>query len=312
MILKGEGGLTIEALGDVVGDRFERIASAPLDSRSDLAASVITYVARTEETVVVDDGPSHPSFACDPYISTARVRSLLASPIVHQGRVIGIVYLENALASAAFTRDRVELIGLLSSQTAVSLENARLFAQLEDKVEARTAELSAAHAELSEAHAQLGELYAAREREQEERMLEQRALIEQQREVIHALSAPILQVWDGVLAVPLIGVLDRERADELMHSLLNAVVRGSVHFAILDATGVEAIDEAVADHLVRIVRAVELLGVRAIVTGIRPAVARTMTSLDIDLRALGTHATLREALKFCMRSLASAPRTARR
>ncbi|WP_437934119.1 AAA family ATPase [Sorangium sp. So ce341] len=311
LILKGEGRLTIEATGDVVGDRFERVASAPLDSRADLAASVIKYVARTEESVVMDDGPAHPSFAYDPYIRASRARSLFVSPIVHQGRVIGVVYLENALASAAFTRDRVELIGLLSSQIAVSLENARLFAQLEDKVAARTAELTAAHAELSAAHAQLGELYAAREREQEERMLEQRALIEQQREVIHALSAPILQVWDGVLAVPLIGILDRERADEIMNSLLNSVVRGSIRFAILDTTGVEAIDEAVADHLVRIVRALALLGVRAIVTGIRPAVARTMTSLEIDIRALGTHATLREALKFCMRSLTSAPRSGR-
>ncbi|WP_437679262.1 AAA family ATPase [Sorangium sp. So ce131] len=308
LILKHDGRLTIEAAGDVAVDRFERVASAPLESRPDLAASVVQYVARTEESVVVDDAPSHVSFGADPYIRSAQPRSLLASPILHQGRVVGIVYLENSLARAAFTRDRVELLGLLSTQVAVSLENARLFAELEEKVEARTAELREAHAELSSAHAQLGDLYAAREREQEERMLEQRALIEQQREVIHALSAPILQVWDGVLAVPLIGALDRERADELMHSLLNAVARGNVRFAILDTTGVEGIDEAVADHLVRIVRAVDLLGVRAIVTGIRPAVARTMTSLDIDLRALGTHATLREALKFCMRSLAALPR----
>ncbi|WP_437730407.1 AAA family ATPase [Sorangium sp. So ce1335] len=311
LILKDEGRLTIEAAGDVAGDRIERIASVPLDARPDLAASVIQYVARTAESVVIDDAPSHPSFAADPYVRAVQPRSILALPIFHQGRVLGILYLENALASAAFTRDRVELLGLLSTQIAVSLENARLFAQLEDKVAARTVELSAAHAELSEAHAQLGELYAAREREQEERMLEQRALIEQQREVIHALSAPLLQVWDGVLAVPLIGALDKERADELMHSLLQAVSRGNVRFAILDTTGVEAIDEAVADHLVRIVRAAELLGVRAFVTGIRPAVARTMTSLDINLRALGTHATLREALKFCMRSLAAAPRAAR-
>ncbi|WP_437294400.1 AAA family ATPase [Sorangium sp. So ce426] len=297
LILKTDGGLTIEAAGDVAGERIERVASVPLGSRSDLAASVIQYVARTEESVVIDDAPSDPSFAQDPYVRAARPRSLLASPISHQGRVIGIVYLENALASAAFTRDRVELIRLLSAQIAVSLENARLFAQLEEKVEARTAELRAAHAELRA-------LYATREREQEERMLEQRALIEQQREVIHALSAPILQVWDGVLAVPLIGALDGERASELMQSLLDAVSRGDVRFALLDITGVETIDEAVADHLVRIMRAVELLGVRPIVTGIRPAVARTMTSLDVDLRSLGTHATLRDALKLCMRSLA--------
>ncbi|WP_437852124.1 AAA family ATPase [Sorangium sp. So ce363] len=297
LILKDDGRLTIEAAGDIAGG-VERIASTPLDSRSDLAASVVQYVARTEDSVVMADAPSDPAFGSDPYIKAVQPRSLLATPIFHQGRVLGIVYLENALASAVFTHDRVELLGLLSSQVAVSLENARLFAQLEDKVEARTAELRAAHAEL-------GVLYAAREREQEERMLEQRALIEQQREVIHALSAPILQVWDGVLAVPLIGALDGERASELMQSLLNAVSRGDVRFALLDTTGVETIDEAVADHLVRIMRAVELLGVRPIVTGIRPAVARTMTSLDVDLRSLGTHATLREALKFCMRSLAA-------
>ncbi|WP_437968661.1 GAF domain-containing protein [Sorangium sp. So ce260] len=258
---------------------------------------MVQYVARTEDSVVMADAPSDPAFGSDPYIKAVQPRSLLATPIFHQGRVLGIVYLENALASEVFTHDRVEFLGLLSAQVAVSLENARLFAQLEEKVEARTAELRAAHAELRE-------LYAAREREHEERMLEQRALIEQQREVIHALSAPILQVWDGVLAVPLIGALDGERASELMQSLLNAVSRGDVRFALLDTTGVETIDEAVADHLIRIMRAVEFLGVRPIVTGIRPAVARTMTSLDVDLRSLGTHATLREALKFCMRRLA--------
>ncbi|WP_438003681.1 GAF domain-containing protein [Sorangium sp. So ce321] len=79
---------------------------------------MIQYVARTEESVVIDDAPSHPSFADDLYVRAAQPRSLLASPIHHQGRVIGIVYLENALASAAFTRDRVELLGLLSSQVA--------------------------------------------------------------------------------------------------------------------------------------------------------------------------------------------------
>jgi GAF domain-containing protein len=164
LILKDEGRLTIEATGDVAGGRIERVASTPLDSRSDLATSVVQYVARTEESVVMDDAPGHPSFGSDPYIKAVQPRSLLATPIFHQGRVLGIVYLENALASAVFTHDRVELLGLLSSQVAVSLANARLFAQLEEKVEARTAELRAAHAELRE-------LYAAREREraQEER-----------------------------------------------------------------------------------------------------------------------------------------------
>jgi len=113
-------------------------------------------------------------------------------------------------------------------------------------------------------------------------------------------SVPIVQVWDGVLTVPLMGSLDGQRATEMMERLLAEIVRARARYAILDLTAVAVVDTSTADHLVRIVRAIELLGARAIIAGISPAVAQTMVSLGVDLTRLTTLRNLQEALKACM------------
>lgn len=118
--------------------------------------------------------------------------------------------------------------------------------------------------------------------------------------MIEALSAPILQVWDGVLALPVLGSLAGDRAAALMERLLGELQRTRSEFAILDVTGVDVIDTNTADYLLRIARSVELLGGRCIITGIRPAVAQTMVSLDAGFGGVVTLATLRDGIKHCM------------
>jgi len=130
-------------------------------------------------------------------------------------------------------------------------------------------------------------------------------LIERQQQVIRALSTPIIQVWDNVLTLPMVGVIDSARASDIMQSLLNEVVRSRARFAILDMTGVDAIDTATASHLLSLIRAIKLLGAEGIVTGLQPSIAQTIVGLGVDLSGILTLATLREGLKLCMRRMSA-------
>ena len=136
-------------------------------------------------------------------------------------------------------------------------------------------------------------------------------VIERQEESLRSLSVPIVQVWDGVLTVPLMGSLDGRRATEMMERLLSEIVVTRARYAILDLTAVAVVDTNTADHLVRIVRAIELLGARPIIAGISPAIAQTMVSLGVDLSRLTTLRNLQEALKACMRWLEEADSAAK-
>lgn len=129
------------------------------------------------------------------------------------------------------------------------------------------------------------------------------ALIERQQAVIRDLETPIIQVWDRVLTLPMIGIVDSKRAARLMDDLLGAVVRTSARFAILDLTGVEIVDTATASYLVQMIHAIRLLGAEGIITGIRPTVAQTVISLGVDLAGIPTHGSLRHGLAYCIRQL---------
>lgn len=118
--------------------------------------------------------------------------------------------------------------------------------------------------------------------------------------MIETLSAPILHVWDGVLALPVLGTMSGERAALLMERLLVEIQRTRSGWAILDVTGVDMIDTSTADSLLRVARSVELLGAQCIITGIQPAVAQTMVALDASFAGIVTRATLRDGLKYCM------------
>ncbi|WP_438024020.1 PAS domain-containing protein [Sorangium sp. So ce233] len=129
------------------------------------------------------------------------------------------------------------------------------------------------------------------------------ALIERQRAVIRALSTPIIEVWDRVLTVPMLGALDSARAGALMEDLLADVSRRGARFAILDLTGVEAMDTGTAAHLLKLVQAIRLLGAEGIITGVPPSGAKTMVALGLDLAGVTTLASLREGLWYCMKRM---------
>jgi len=117
---------------------------------------------------------------------------------------------------------------------------------------------------------------------------------------IMEISIPIMQVWDGVLVVPLIGTLDTARAQRLMEQLLRRIVETGSPIALLDVTGVPAIDTKSAQHLIETVSAVRLLGGNVILTGIRPAIAQTLVHLGIDLKTVITRPSLMSGLRHAM------------
>ncbi|AUX31991.1 PAS domain-containing protein [Sorangium sp. Soce836] len=137
-------------------------------------------------------------------------------------------------------------------------------------------------------------------------------LIERQQQVIRELSTPIIQVWDGVLTLPMIGILDSARTADVMDSLLEAITRTGARYAILDLTGVEMVDTKTASYLIQLVGAIRLLGAEGIITGIRSNVAQTVVALGLDLTGTTTLGNLRAALQHCIRQMskehaASAP-----
>jgi two-component sensor histidine kinase/tRNA A-37 threonylcarbamoyl transferase component Bud32 len=117
--------------------------SIPLEEASTIGqpASLIRFAARTRENLVLNNASSEGDFITDPYIVKNKPRSVICTPIIHQGKLTGIIYLENNLTPGAFTADRLEVINILSAQAAVSIENARLYQTLEARVEERTGQL---------------------------------------------------------------------------------------------------------------------------------------------------------------------------
>ena len=160
LIFEREGRLFIEAEGHVEKNEVKVLQSIPLhkennDEESILPLSIVHYVYRTKKNVVLNEAFRDEQFVKDRYIKKAKPLSIFCMAILHQSKLAGILYLENNLTSGAFTQERVETLQLLSSQAAISLENAELYANLEQKVEERTSELKKALDDFHESQAQL-------------------------------------------------------------------------------------------------------------------------------------------------------------
>jgi formate hydrogenlyase transcriptional activator len=133
-----DGVLTVEAEATAEADTVELRNATPIDAAGGLATSVVRYVHRTKRDVVIGDAHEDERCAADPHVLQSRVKSILCVPVAHQGRQGGILYLENTLTSDAFTPDRIEVMRILAAQTAISLENARLYDDMRSEVERRT------------------------------------------------------------------------------------------------------------------------------------------------------------------------------
>lgn len=121
-------------------------------------------------------------------------------------------------------------------------------------------------------------------------------IIARQQEELIELSTPVVQLWEGVLALPLIGTLDSERTQVVMESLLERLVATSSSIAVIDITGVPTVDTLVAQHLLKTVTAIRLMGADCIISGIRPQIAQTIVHLGVELRGVTTKGTLADAL----------------
>ena len=125
-------------------------------------------------------------------------------------------------------------------------------------------------------------------------------LIARQQEELIELSTPVVQLWDGILALPLIGTLDSDRTQVVMESLLERLVATGSSIAVIDITGVPTVDTLVAQHLLKTVAAAQLMGADCIISGIRPQIAQTIVHLGVDLEDVITKATLADAFMLAL------------
>lgn len=125
--------------------------------------------------------------------------------------------------------------------------------------------------------------------------------IRRQQVAIRELSTPILQLWENVLALPVIGTVDTMRSAEIMELLLARITETQCLYVILDITGVEVVDTKTADHFIKVIKAAELLGTTCFLTGMRPAVAQTLVDIGVDLSEIRTLRNLKEGLNQCRR-----------
>ena len=128
-------------------------------------------------------------------------------------------------------------------------------------------------------------------------------VIGRQAQEILEISTPVMQVWEGVVAAPLIGTLDTQRTQQLMEQLLHRIVETRSSVALVDITGVPAIDTKTAQHLIETITAARLLGADVVLTGVRPAIAQTLVHLGIDLAGVITRSSLAAGLRYALDTL---------
>ncbi len=155
LLLKQEGQLLIQAEGNAQTNEVRALQAIPMNEADALPLSIIRYVTRTEESIVLGDATREGSFTTDVDIQTRKPKSLLAMPILNYGKLIGVLYLENDLIEGVFTPERLELLNVLASQVAISIENAQFYNMMEKKVDERTAELQEALTDLKRSQQQI-------------------------------------------------------------------------------------------------------------------------------------------------------------
>jgi PAS domain S-box-containing protein len=144
-------------------------------------------------------------------------------------------------------------------------------------------------------------VFAAARDVTEQRLAENR--IRQQSQEILELSTPVMQIWDGIVAVPLIGSLDSQRTQLFMERLLERIVDTNSPMALVDIMGVPTIDTQTAQHLIETITAVRLLGAQVVLTGVQPVIAQTLVHLGVDLSGITTRASMAAGLKVALEAM---------
>ena len=153
-------------------------------------------------------------------------------------------------------------------------------------------------------------LGVVRKRTEEERNRLQQEVIEAQQSLLAELSTPLIPIKEGVVVMPLIGAMNSERAAQMLEALLKGVTSSGARVAIIDVTGVQAVDTHVANMLVRAAQSVRLLGAEVVISGIRAGVAQVLVGLGVDLKDVVTRRNLQEGIDFAEGLAGSARRGA--
>jgi histidine kinase len=192
VVLEANGALFVHA-AKRLGAKTSVVETVALAAAREVSEGIVKYAMRTAECVVLGDATRHPTFRTDPYVRERRPRSVLCLPIAHQERMLGAVYLENNLVTDAFTVERLDTLGILVAQLAVSIENARMFARLEDLVTERTRALT-------EANQQLREQSLVRERMESQLRLAQKlqSVGQLAAGIAHEINTPMQYIGDGL------------------------------------------------------------------------------------------------------------------
>lgn len=175
-------------------------------------------------------------------------------------------------------------------------EAARLVRKLKSDIQKQKRDLNETRKEqqsINEKLLKLDRMYQNATREMEAQ-IEQ---ISRQKNALRAMGTPMIRVWDRVLALPIIGTLDAERAAQMTQTLLEELAATRADLAILDLTGISHVDRATAEHLVRMAQAVRLLGAGVVLTGIQSSLARSLMELGADLSSVSVASTVKEALE---------------
>jgi signal transduction histidine kinase/DNA-binding NarL/FixJ family response regulator len=240
LLLEKAGELQIEAFGAGNDEGVTIQQSNPTDCPYPYPTSVINYVARTHEPVVLNNASVEEAFTLDAYIAEHQPKSVLCMPILHQGKLTGILYLENNLTTGAFTPERLEVLQLLSSQAAISIENARLYTDLEEANKGLETKVQQRTKELQDKNIQLQQEICDRQRAEEETAAANRAKSEFLANMSHELRTPL----NGILGYA--QILQKEKTStDLQKSGIDTIYRCGEHLLmliddILDLSKIEA------------------------------------------------------------------------
>src|SRR5215207_6502837 len=214
------------------------------------------------------------------------------------------------------TSERLQsVIEALSYASVDEFDSCLSLLQRSDEQKDEFSELETAFAifvrELGEAKSELNRALA--QQESVNRELEAKLeTIEMQQAAIRELSTPIIEVWAGVLCLPVVGIVDSQRSAEMTETLLEMIVAKQARTAIVDITGIDVMDTKTADHFIKMAKAVRLLGADCILSGINPGIAQTLTHIGVDLTGVRTMRNLRDALQFHLRETQQIEQLARK
>lgn len=303
LILRRDERLTLAARATVNPEAVTVGLAEPLEASTSVPLSVIQYVVRTQASLSVTAPKDDPRFSEDPYIVARGPKSILALALIHHGSMAGVLYLENNAAHDAFPRARVQLLEVLSAPAAIAVENAILYADVQEV----SADLKRSNELLRAANERLERELIERERLQETQARMQEEIIRSQQDRLSELSTPLIPISDRIMAMPLIGTIDEARSAQMLEAALTGVSASRAEVVIIDITGVKVVEASVASAMMRLAAALRLLGAEVVITGIRPMVARSLIELGVDLAAIATLGDLKAGIAYALSKTGEMP-----